>query len=343
MINCNEAEKWIYDAMDENKFIFDSNELVYKYKNPKYPNKNYKFQYDPKSFMSRGTIINFGGSYRNERKMIFDGKQLQPLWTEVDDYGSVPPTFVCGDNDGEFDIGEFTDYICHNEINWLSKDKLKEITIKQINNKIVSSVVINNKKWNIDFELDEAFEFNPASVGGYKKLKFILTEDKIILESLTSGKKYVIESLKNETEELRAFLTETKNLFLIHSCQLGWCIYEEVNEYKLTNEQNEIIREPSAPLIWKYNYRENYWLDSLIKDEEQYKFFIKNNEGNLNQIKISEVILHSIKIELVKMNTQEKLDRIKNNINKQIEEYDDIYKRVPFNRTDNNLLEMYLC
>jgi hypothetical protein len=43
------------------------------------------------------------------------------------------------------------------------------------------------------------------------------------------------------------------------------------------------------------------------------------------------------------MNTQEKLDRIKNNINKQIEEYDNIYKRVPFNRTDNNLLEMYIC
>jgi hypothetical protein len=148
MIDCNEGEKWIYEAIDENKLIFDSNELVYKYKNPKYPNKNYKFQYDPKSFMSRGTVINFGGSYRNEKKMIFDGEKLQPLWTKVDDYGSVPPTFVCGDNEGEFDIGYFAEDICHNEINWLSKDKLKEITIKQINNKIVSSVVINNKKLN---------------------------------------------------------------------------------------------------------------------------------------------------------------------------------------------------
>jgi hypothetical protein len=219
---------------------------------------------------------------------------------------------------------------------------LKEITIKEINNKIVGSVVINNKKWNIDFELDETFEFNPASTGGYKKLKFILTKDEIILESLTSGKKYVIESLKNETEELRAFLTETNNLFLINSYQLGWCVYEEVNEYKLTNEQNEIIREPIAPFIWKYNYRENYWLDSLLKDEEQYKFFIKNNEKDLNQIKISEVILHQVKIEIIKMNTQEKVDRIKNNINKQINEYDDINKRVPFNRAGNNLLEMYL-
>ena len=115
-----------------------------------------------------------------------------------------------------------------------------------------------------------------------------------------------------------------------------------MNEYKLTNEQNEIIREPSAPFIWKYNYRENYWLHSLLKDEEQYKFFIKNNEKDLNQIKISEVILHQVKIEIIKMNTQEKVDRIKNNINKQINEYDDINKRVPFNRAGNNLLEMYL-
>lgn len=342
MIDSNKEDEWIYDAICEGKFIFDSNELVYKYKNPQFPNKNYKFTYDPKSFMSRGNVINFGGSYRNQNKMIFDGKELQPLWTEVDDYGSVPPTFVCGDNVDEFDIGDFAYDICHNEINWLSKDKLKEIIIIEKEDFIYGTVMINNKKWNIDFELDEAFEFNPGSCGGYKKIKFILTEDKIILESLISGKKYIIESLKNETEQLREFLTETNNLFLINSYQIGWCICEEVNEYKLTNEENKIIREPIAPLIWKSNYTENYWLESLLKDEEQYKFFIKNNEKQLNQIKISEVILHQVKIELVKMNTREKLDRIKYNINKQIEEYDDINKRVPVNRSGNNLLEMYI-
>jgi hypothetical protein len=343
MIDCNEGDKWIYDAICDKKFIFDSNELMYKYNNPQFPNKKYKYIYDPKLFMNRGDVINFGGSYRNERKMIFDGKKLQDLWYKVDDYGSVPPTFVCGDNIDEFNIGDFAEDICHNEINLLSKDKLKEITIIEDEDDIYGLVTIKNKKWSINFEIDETFEYNSASCGSYKNLNFILTEDKIILESYNSGKKYVIESLNNENEQLRTFLTENNNLLLINNYQLGWCIYKEENEYKLTNEENKIIQEPIAPLIWKNNYSKNYYLETLLHDEKQYNIYIKNNEKILEKIKISEIILHQIKIKLVNMNTKEKLDRIKYNINKQIDEYDDINERVSYSRESKDSLVMYIC
>jgi hypothetical protein len=342
MIDCANGEEWIYDAICNEKFIFDSNELVYKYRNPKFPNKNYKYIYDPKSFMCRGDVINFGGSYRNESKMIFDGKQLQDIWYEFDYDGSAPPTFVCGDNEDEFDIGDFEEDIC-NKINWLSKDKLKEITIIEDEDDIYGLVTIKNKKWSIDFEIDETFEYNPLSCGSYKNFKFILTEDKIILESYKSGKKYIIESSNNENEQLRTFLSENNNLLLIKSYLLGWCICKEDNEYKLINEENKIIQEPIAPLLWKNNYSNNNYLESLLHDEKEYNIYIKNNEKILNQIKISEITLHQIKIKLINMNNNEKLDRIKYNIIKQIDEYDDIKKRVPYHRESKDSLRMYIC
>jgi len=50
-------EEWIYTAICDNTFTFDPETKVYKYKNPKYPNKNYKKIFDPKLFMSRGDSV----------------------------------------------------------------------------------------------------------------------------------------------------------------------------------------------------------------------------------------------------------------------------------------------
>ena len=125
LVEC--KEEWIYDAICDNKFKFDSTYKLYKYDNTaKFPNKNYKKIFDPKSLgISRGDVVHFGDDdYRNNNKMIYDGVKLQNLWTEVDDYGSVPPTFVCGDDPDDFNIGDFEDLIDHNFVNWLSKKKI---------------------------------------------------------------------------------------------------------------------------------------------------------------------------------------------------------------------------
>ena len=132
--------RWIYKAIcngldktepDKPMFIWDSSSKEYKYSNSKYPGKNYTKKFDPKTCtntnIKRGDVIVFGGGYRNEDKLIYDGEKLEHLYTNVDDYGSVPPTYEVDDD--QFDIGDFSDSIDHNEINWLSKNKLKEIEL----------------------------------------------------------------------------------------------------------------------------------------------------------------------------------------------------------------------
>lgn len=161
MPTLHEAEEHIYTGITsglENKpgpaYKWNQTRKLYEYSNSLFPNKNYTKTFDPKSFMTRGDVIHFGSDdYRNNNKMIFDGEQLIHLHTEVDDYGSVPPIFVVGDKEGEFDIGDFEDIIDHNSIYWLSKEKLQEIELYIKNKNVFGKVIIRGKEWNIWFEV----------------------------------------------------------------------------------------------------------------------------------------------------------------------------------------------
>jgi len=67
-------------------------------------------------------------TYRNDGKAIFDDKDIISLYDELDDYGSVPPTFFIGD---EFPIMHWTDDVDHNQIVWIDtkahRDQLLDI------------------------------------------------------------------------------------------------------------------------------------------------------------------------------------------------------------------------
>jgi hypothetical protein len=121
--------------------------------------------------MTRGDVINFGGGYRNENKLIYDGNKLKHLYTKVDDYGSVPPDFVAGDNEGEFNIGDFEDIIDHNSINWLSKEKLQQIEIYETDNNIKGKVTIRGKLWNIKIYYDNDILLNQVKDFINKKIE----------------------------------------------------------------------------------------------------------------------------------------------------------------------------
>ena len=99
--------------------------------------------------MKCGDVIHFGNdNYRNNNKLIFNGVELEELYTLIDDYGSVPPTFEAGK---EFDIGDFEDIIEHNKINWLSKESLSKIELYEETDNIIGKVKIKNKDWFITF------------------------------------------------------------------------------------------------------------------------------------------------------------------------------------------------
>jgi hypothetical protein len=151
-------DSYIYEAIVNTekgpKYTWDENNKVYRYSNSNFPNKNHTKIFDPKLLgMSRGDVIHFGNdNYRNNNKLIYDGVKLQELWTEVDDYGSVPPTFLCGDGPGDFNIGDFEDIIENSTINWLSKEKLKEIEIVKNKDEVYGKVQIKGKKWIITID-----------------------------------------------------------------------------------------------------------------------------------------------------------------------------------------------
>lgn len=165
-------DEWIYDAICDNKFKYDSETNLYKYDNTaKFPNKNYKKTFDPTSLgLSRGDVVHFGNdNYRNNNKMIFDGVKLQHLCTKVDDYGSVPPSFVCGDGPEDYDIGDFEDVVDHNTINWLSKEKLQEIEILEKDDEIWGTVTIQNKNGQLNLRCIKVKHLNFKMDGGVVK------------------------------------------------------------------------------------------------------------------------------------------------------------------------------
>lgn len=332
-------DEWIYDAICDNKFKYDSETNLYKYDNTaKFPNKNYKKTFDPTSLgLSRGDVVHFGNdNYRNNNKMIFDGVKLQHLCTKVDDYGSVPPSFVCGDGPEDYDIGDFEDVVDHNTINWLSKEKLQEIEILEKDDEIWGTVTIQNKKWTIEFEMyqSETSEFQNGWWGS-KKFTSKLENNSIIIYGNNT---YLITSPKEEDmNNLKIFVTDDNNVNIIHCYFLGWFMYRVTNEIKF--DSNYTVSK--FPLIWK-KVTQHYTAEALIENQDRYDFYLKNDGKDLDKIYINEIIGYPIKIELVKSNTNEKLTYIKNYINKLISTYDNINTRHPFNRDGHNLLQMYL-
>lgn len=80
---------------------------------------------------NRGDIIHIieCGSYRNDGRMIYDGNQLLDLYVDIDDYGSVPPIFLVGD---EFLATHWLNTIDHNSIVWIDPTKYRDQLIKNM-------------------------------------------------------------------------------------------------------------------------------------------------------------------------------------------------------------------
>ena len=332
-----EKDEWIYEAISTNKFKFDPESQLYKYSNSKYPNKKYNKIFDPKSFMKRGDVIHFGNDdYRNNNKMIFDGKKLQNLYTEIDDYGSVPPEFVCGDEPDEFNIGDFENIIDHNSINWLSKEKLKQIEIYENKFNVSGKVTIKNKKWIIIFDMwsYKSSEFQ-SGWWGSKIFKCNIDDDGFI--KIHKKNSYIITAKNEENiNKLKELIVENNDVNIINSYHIGWFLYHITNDFKFNNEY-----KPTFPLIWK-KITQNYTTESLINDHEKYNFYLKQDEKDIDKIYINEIIGYVINIELIEKNIIEKMNDIKEIINRKIEKYDFINERIPFNRSSDKFLEVYL-
>ena len=348
-------EEYIYDAIVNTqagpKYTWDENDKIYKYSNTKFPDKNYKKTFDPKTLgLSRGDVVHFGkDDYRNNNKLIFDGEKLEHLWTDVDDYGSVPPTFVCGDEPDEFDIGNFEDIIDHNNINWLSKKNLKEIELFIKNDKVYGKVEIKSKLCyiNIDIHDDDTFSKGIGFWGSrpfkcevdnnikiHKKATYLIQAEKE--EDINDLKSLVQQN--NEVNIINYYRDSTKILDSIK--ESAWFLFHINNETKYTDMKTTT---PNFPIIWR-KVTKNWTSENIIFDQESYNSNMKSNFNmeEKNNTYIREVTGYTVNITMIPSSTEDKLNCIKQYINGLVENYDNVNKRHPFNREGNKLLQMYM-
>jgi hypothetical protein len=341
------SEEYIYDAIvnteDGPKYTWDETNKVYKYSNSKFPNKIYTKIFDPKSLgMQRGDVIHFGNDdYRNNNKMIFDGERLENLYTEIDDYGSVPPTYECGDSPNEFNIGDFENIIDHNNINWLSKEKLKDIYIYEKDNVVSGEVMIKGKRWYIQIDMysHEESEFR-SGWWGSKKFKCNINDDNQIKININNS--YIINTVNNDDEyNFKNIINDDNNVNIINyydnTTGGSWFGFQIKNETKLSN----IVNIPTFPLIWK-KVTQHYTSELLLFNKEKYDYYIKSDQKELDKIYINEIIGYTITIKLIEKDINEKINYVKEFINGLIENHDNIKDRHTFSHEGTSLLQMYL-
>ena len=308
---------------------------AYKYSNTLFENKVYTKVFDPKTFMKRGDVIHFGNdNYRNNNKLIFNGEKLEQLYTDIDDYGSVPPNYECGDEPTNFNIGDFEDIIVHNTINWLSKDKLKEIEIYEKDNKIFGKVTIKGKLWKINIHLHIDTTFDTGYSRMYSRQFKCDIEDDLIKIHVKDS--YLIRANYDENiNKLKSLVLENNNVNIIEyyspkTNNKNWFLYNVKNKTKLNN-----ISTLNFPLIIE-SLGDS---ECLILDKNAYDLHMKYY-STLDNIYINEIIGYPITIELIEKDTNMVMNYVKDYINSLVENYDDISKRQPIVCDGKNMLSI---
>jgi len=96
-------------------------------------------------------ILDTDAGYRNDGKFIWNGKKVIDLYTEVDDYGSLPPEIEIAD-DNDFTAYSWEDLLDHNNLVWYSpeiRDRIKD----GLNENLRSRVNIRQTSWT--FHIDD--------------------------------------------------------------------------------------------------------------------------------------------------------------------------------------------
>jgi len=103
-------------------------------------------------------ILDTDAGYRNDGKFIWNGKKVIDLYTEVDDYGSLPPEIEIAD-DNDFEPDSWEDLIDHNEYIWYSPEirtrlynSLLERRSGRIRTVIEGDVNIRGTQWTFTYE-----------------------------------------------------------------------------------------------------------------------------------------------------------------------------------------------
>jgi hypothetical protein len=108
--------------------------------------------------LANGTVIMYPGhGYRNEHKVFWDAKneRIVPFFTEIDDYGSVPPIFPVGN--GDFDPTTWLHVVDHNTFVFPNEAFIREMKAYATNNpdETMNDVVINGRDYIVEYDPEE--------------------------------------------------------------------------------------------------------------------------------------------------------------------------------------------
>ena len=95
-------------------------------------------------------ILESDAGYRNEGVYMWNGTKVIALYTEVDDYGSVPPEIeIAQDND--FTPDSWVDLIDHNAIIWFSPELRNMMDFERQGNIYVAYLNFDGVRWKIEY------------------------------------------------------------------------------------------------------------------------------------------------------------------------------------------------
>jgi hypothetical protein len=225
---------------------------LYKYSNTLLPNKKFKKTFDPK-FMKKGDILQCGDDKHD--KLIYDGKKLLLPFYDIEDDGSIPGDFVVGDKEGEFDIGYWEDAI-DSKINWLSYDKLREITFFINDNKVEGRVRIKNKEWKIIISTKEMNKshFYSENHGHYDSFKGNVQDEKVYIDWILDPNR----SIENIQYLIKPINTEDSKKLIE--------LVEDANSYYEDGEGDDEKYE----IRFKFMEKENFFVDEHLDLENQW-------------------------------------------------------------------------
>jgi hypothetical protein len=257
--------KWIDNALSNGYFSeYNPETKGWKYKNPN-KIKNYKFEFNPikDHNIKRGDIINFEGSYRNESKWIWDGIKLINLYTEIDDYGSVPPNFKVGK---DFQPNHWVGIVDHNNIIWLEDELFENIDIYTNNNNIYGRVKIFNINYNIYIN---SYRLNPPESQIHNDI-IICIKNGTMIPFIKDNKLYL-----RKIEEEKIFEVEYEIIFNDNSINM-YNIQKLIDDkqFNITNkwdmhQQKCIFSISNTEYIIEYKLIKNY-NNILLKEIKEY-------------------------------------------------------------------------
>jgi hypothetical protein len=174
-------------------------------------------------------ILEEKAGYRNNGVYMWDGKKVIRLYTEIDDYGSVPPEIEITDDD--FDPRSWHFLVDHNGYVWFSPE-IRERICEDLTDKNTATLLIRKTKW--------TFQYSP----GYGNTTTMTTEE--IRQALMQNRCYF--EMEDPDQNMITFYVSNSTHGVVRQPDLNKVKEIRVAEFAAYMRKQKRIRKKIASL-----------------------------------------------------------------------------------------------